>query len=235
MCEPLSVSPDSPGAVAIRVLIVDDQVLARLGLKAVLEPERDIEVVGEAGNGREALEKSIALRPDVALVDVMMPGGDGIEAARAIKHQCPNTQVLMVTVHADHELFRRAAMAGATGYVLKDIAPANLVDAIRIIRNGKTMVYPAVVRPMVGDSRNDDDMLRVGGIGQRYGLTNRDFDVLRGVALGLSDKEIASKLLLSRSTVKTHLRKIYRKLKIRNRTGAAAVMLDELVPRKGIN
>ena len=216
---------------AIRVLIVDDQVLTRLGLKAVLEPERDIEVVGEAGNGREALENAVALRPDVALVDVIMPGGDGIEAARAIKQRCPDTQILILTVHADHELFRKAAMAGASGYVLKDIAPPNLVNAIRVIHNGKTMIYPADARDMMGDSLNDNSTPLFASMRQRYGLTKRNFDVLFGVAMGLSDKEIASKLLLSKSTVKTHLRKIYHKLKIRNRTEAAAIVSQELLPR----
>lgn len=215
---------------AIRVLIVDDQMLARLGLKAILESERDIEVVGEAENGREALEKAVALKPDVALVDVMMPGGDGIEATRAIKDRCPRTQVLILTVHADPELFRKAALAGATGYVLKDIPLPNLVDAIRVIHNGKTMIYPAVARDMMGHSLNGNGTPRFAELGQQYGLTKRDFDVLLAVAQGLSDKEIASKLRLSKSTVKTHLRRIFHKLKIRNRTEAAAIVAQECLP-----
>ena len=212
---------------AIRLLIVDDQMLIRLGLTAVLEPERDIEVVGEAGNMREALEKAVALRPDVALVDVMMPGGDGIEAARAIKQRCPNTEILILTVHGDLELFHRAAAAGASGYVLKDIPPANLANVIRSIRDGKTMVYPAIVRHMLGGSLDNNGVPAFGALEQRYGLTKRNCDVLLGVALGLSDKEIASKLMLSKSTVKTHLRRIYHKLKIRNRTEAAAFAVAE--------
>ncbi len=216
---------------AIRVLIVDDQMLTRLGLKAVLEPVRDLEVVGEAGNMREALEKAVALRPDVALVDVMMPGGDGIETAQAIKQRCPNTEILILTVHADHELFRRAAAAGATGYVLKDIPPANLANIIRDIHGGKTMIYPAIARHMLGDPLNDNGMPTFVALGQRYGLTKRNCDVLLGVAMGLSDKEIASKLMLSKSTVKTHLRNIYHKLKMRNRTEAAAfVVTQNLLP-----
>ena len=215
----------------IRVLIVDDQILARLGLKAILESERDIEVVGEAGNGREALERAVALSPDLALMDIMMPGGDGIEAARAIKQRRPNTEILILTVHADLDLLRKAAMAGATGYLLKDTPPRNLVNAIRDIHGGKTMVYPAIARRIVGDYPNGKGMPALTAVGQRYGLTERKMDILLGVALGLSDKEIASKLLLSKSTVKTHLRTIYHRLKIRNRTEAAAfVVAQDLLP-----
>ena len=217
---------------AIRVLIVDDQILTRVGLKAVLQSERDIEVTGEAENGREALEKAVALSPDVALVDIMMPGGDGIAAARAIKQRCPNTQILILTVHADQEFLQRAAMAGATGYVLKDISPTNLVNAIRVIHSGKTMIYPAIARHMVGGGLYSNGMPPLTARGQRHGLTERQISILLGVALGLSDKEIASKLVLSKSTVKTHLRTIYHKLKIRNRTEAAAfVVAQELMPR----
>jgi DNA-binding NarL/FixJ family response regulator len=211
--------------VTIRVLIVDDQALARLGLRAILEAEQDIEVVGEAGSGREALEKAVALRPDLALVDVIMPGGDGIEAARAIKQRCPNTEILILTVHGDLDLLRKAATAGATGYLLKDIPPTNLVNAIRDIHGGKTMIYPAIARRMVGDYRSGKGMPALTAVGQRYGLTQRKMDVLLEVALGLSDKEIASKLFLSKSTVKTHLRAIFHKLKIRNRTEAAAFVM----------
>lgn len=217
---------------AIRVLIVDDHAFIRLGLKAVLQSESDIEIVGEAENGREALEKALALRPDVVLVDIMMPGGDGIEAARAIKQRRPNTQILILTVHADQELFRRAAMAGAAGYVLKDISPTNLVNTIRVIHGGKTMIYPASARHMVGECLNSNGVPSSPTTGQKYRLTERKIDVLLGVARGLSDKEIASKLLLSRSTVKTHLRTIYHKLKIRNRAEAAAfVVAQELMPK----
>jgi two-component system, NarL family, response regulator DegU len=216
----------------IRVVIADDQILTRLGLKAILESERDIEVVGEAENGREALEKAVALSPDLVLLDIMMPGGDGIEAARAIKQRRPDTEILILTVHGNQDLFRRAAMAGASGYVLKDIPPANLVNAIRDIHGGRTMIYPAIARRMMGGSLTSKGMPALTAAGQRYALTERNLDVLLGVALGLSDKEIASKLLLSKSTVKTHLRSIYHKLKIRNRTEAAAfVMAQNLLPK----
>src|SRR5437588_536566 len=120
-----------------------------MGLKAVLRPERDIEVVGESENCRDALEKAVALSPDLVLMDLLTSGGGGIEATRAIKHQCLTTQVLILTVFADPGLFRKAAAAGASGYVLKDISPENLTNAIRAVHSGKTMISPVMARPMM--------------------------------------------------------------------------------------
>ncbi len=213
----------------IRVLLVDDQVLTRQGLRALLSREPDIEVVAEAGSGQEAVELALRYRPDVVLMDVVMENGDGIEATRAIKQRCPDTQILILTVYADHELFRNAVRAGAVGYVLKDISPQNLVNAIRAVHSGKTMVNPTIVRRLVEDLQRQTDWNASGA----HGLTEREIDVLLGVAEGLSDKEIAAKLFLAESTVKTHLRSIYQKLGVRNRAQAAAWAVEKGLVQRG--
>jgi CheY-like chemotaxis protein len=134
----------------IRVLLADDQVLTRQGIRALLSQEPDIEVVAEARSGQEAVQLALRHRPDVVLMDVVMEEGDGIEATRAIKQSVPTTQILILTVYADQDLFRQAVRAGAVGYVLKDISPQNLVKAIRAVHSGKTMVNPGDRTPAGG-------------------------------------------------------------------------------------
>jgi len=211
----------------IRVLLADDHVLTRQGLRALFAREHDIEVVGEVSTGREAAELAEKLQPDVVLMDVVMEEGDGIEATRAIRQRCPKTQVLILTVHADQELFRRAIAAGAVGYVLKDISPENLVRAIRAVYSGKTMVSPRILRGLIEEMQRQAEEGRLGGIRRVHGLTEREVEVLLAVAQGCSDKEIAAQLFVSQSTVKTHLRSIYRKLGVRNRAQAAAWAVEK--------
>lgn len=218
---------------AIRVLLADDHVLTRQGLRALLAREPDIEVVAEASSGPEAVELAVRHQPDVVLMDVVMEGGDGIEATRAIRQRCPKTQVLILTVYADHDLFHRAVAAGAVGYVLKDISPQNLVNAVRAVQAGKTMVNPGILRKLVEEMQRRAEEQGVIGIQRRHGLTEREIDVLLAVSQGLSDKEIAARLFLSESTVKTHLRSIYHKLGVRNRAQAAAWAVEKgLAARK---
>lgn len=211
---------------AIRVLLVDDQILTRMGLRMILQSEKDIEIIGEAGNGREAVEKVLTLNPEVVLMDLRMPECDGIEATQAIRQQSPGTHVLILSVYADLELFQKAAAAGAIGYVLKDITPANLANAIRALHDGKTMINPKIARQMVENLLNRDRASTNGAFSRLRELTERDVEVLAGVTQGLSDKEIASKLFVSESTVKTHLRGIYRKLRLRNRAQAATFAIE---------
>ncbi len=216
----------------IRVLLADDHVLTRQGLRALLSSASDIEVVAEAGSGQEAIELAVRHQPDVVLMDVMMEG-DGVEATRVIKQRCPKTQVLILTVYADQDLFRRAVAAGAVGYVLKDISPENLVKAIRAVHVGKTMVNPGIVRRLVEDIQRRAEEQGILGIRRAHGLTEREVEVLLAVSQGLSDKEIAARLFLSESTVKTHLRSIYHKLGVRNRAQAAAWAVEKgLVSQK---
>jgi DNA-binding NarL/FixJ family response regulator len=212
--------------VTIRVLIVDDHSVVRLGIRMILQSEADIEVVGEVERSRDALQHVRALSPHVVLMDIMLGDGDGIEATRAIKQHCPEVQILIVTAYADQQLFLKAVEAGAVGYVLKDITPLNLATAIRAVHAGKTMINPAVARQMVEHLFT----IREGSIGmarRRYGITDREMEVLAGVAQGLSDKELGSALGLSESTVKMHLRAIYGKLNVRNRAQAAVFAVEK--------
>lgn len=212
-------------AARIKVLVVDDQGLTRRGIVSVLRPERDIHVLDEAADGQEALKKAIALQPDLVLMDIVMARGDGITATRAIRQQCPRTQVLILTFSPDPELFRKAAEAGAVGYVLKDITAENLVKAIRAVHNGNGMLSPQIAKQMMEQFYSS----RHGGTpmpGRKHNLTEREVDVLTGLVAGLSDKEIAARLFLSEATVKTHLRTIYRRLKLRNRAQAAAFAVE---------
>ncbi len=211
---------------AIRVLLVDDQILTRIGLRAIIEDARDIEIVGEAEDGREAVTRALELRPDVVLMDLKMPGGDGIEATRAIRQRHPETQILVLSVYGDRDLFRKAAAAGAAGYVLKDISPANLTNAIRSVHHGKAIINPGIARQLLEDMAGNG--LAVDTARRRpHGLTDREIEVLIEVTRGLSDKEIGSKLFLSESTVKSHLRAIYRRLGLRNRAQAAAFVIEK--------
>ncbi len=205
----------------IRVLIVDDQILTRLGLHAVLERARDIEIIGEAASAAEALSVARAQAPDVVLMDIKMSGGDGIDATRMLRQHCPKTQVLILSVYGDPGLFRRAAAAGAAGYVLKDISPANLAAAIRAVHAGQTMISPVIARQLLNDMAGAGSAAESARRGP-YGLTEREIEVLAEVSQGLSDKEIAAKLFLSESTIKSHLRAVYRRLRLRNRAQAAA-------------
>lgn len=210
----------------IRVLIVDDYEIVRLGIRVVLQSESDIEVVGEAESGRDVLSRVTTLAPDVVLMDIKMGGDDGIEATRLIKQHCPDVQILIVTAYADQQLFHKAVEAGAVGYILKDITPTNLANAIRAVHTGKTMINPTIARQMVEHlSTIREDPARAAG--RAYGITDREMEVLAGVAEGLSDKELGVKLSLAEATVKMHLRSIYSKLKLRNRAQAAVFAVEK--------
>jgi len=210
---------------SIRVLITDDHALTRMGVRAILEDAPDIEIVGEAGSGEQALAMAQDLHPDVVLMDVKMPAGDGIEATRTIREQCPDIQVLILTGHGDPRFLQRAATAGAVGFVLKDISSADLASAIRAVHQGKATIGSDVARQLM------DELAGAGTVGDAarrrpFGLTDREVEVLAEVARGLGDKEIAAKLFLSESTVKSHLRAVYRRLGLRNRAQAAAFAIE---------
>jgi len=212
----------SRSADAIRVFLIDAQALLRHGLRMLLASQGDIEIVGEAGGAGSAVEDVAASKPDVVLMDIAAPAADGIGAIRAIKARCPATQVLVLTAQTDQEIFREAAAAGAVGYVLKDISPVNLSNAIRAVQSGATMINPVLARQMV-EGLAQDAAAGAGGAPRRpHRLTPREMNILVEVALGLSDKEIAVKLGLSESRVKNCLRALYGRLNLRNRAHAAA-------------
>ena len=215
----------------IRVLLVDNQVLLRGGVKLILQPELDIEVVGEAANSGEAIDKAVGLSPDVVLIESALPDGGGLAAIRAIKQRCAHTRILVLSSQGDPEAFGQTAAAGAIGYIMKDISPENLVNAIRATFNSRTILSPAIAQQIVGqlsfadgsaNGRSDRGII----VGRRTGLRQHEVDVLSRVAQGLSDKEIAAQLFLSEAAVKTRLRQLYRRLGLKNRAQAAVFALD---------
>ena len=211
-----------PHAAPIRVFLIDPHALLRHGLRMLLASEGDIEIVGEADAGAAAVEQVVAVKPDVVLMDIAAPGADGIGTIRLIKSRCPTAQVLVLTAQSDHDIFREAAAAGAVGYVLKDISPDNLSNAIRAVHGGATMINPVLARQMVEGLAQDDSTPAANPPRRPHRLTPRETNILVEVASGLSDKEIAAKLGLSESRVKNCLRALYTRFNLRNRAHAAA-------------
>ncbi|EYR63376.1 transcriptional regulator [Actinotalea ferrariae CF5-4] len=217
----------------VRVLLVDDQALLRMGFSLVLDAEDDLEVVGEAGDGRAALTQVAALRPDVVLMDVRMPGMNGIDATERIVADHPGTRVLILTTFDLDEYAFAALRAGASGFLLKDARPAELVAAIRAVASGDAVVSPRVTRRMLemfadrlpaAPQPGDDGP---GGTDPRLaGLTPRELEVLRAVAEGLSNAEVAARFVLSEATVKTHVGRILAKLGVRDRVQAVVLAYE---------
>jgi DNA-binding NarL/FixJ family response regulator len=210
----------------VRVLVVANEALVRCGLLSVLQPEPDIEVLGEATHSKDALTQAVTLRPDLLLIDCTAPGGDGITTSRAIKEQCPTTHVLMLVPRGEPDLLRMAAEAGVDGCVLKDASTENLVKAIRAVHRESTISGPLAVRHGPEHPFTMRPTPTAASVRRIRGLTKREVDVLTGVAAGLSDKEIAGKLFVSEGTVKTHLRTLYRRLGFHNRTQAVVFAVE---------
>jgi DNA-binding NarL/FixJ family response regulator len=200
----------------IRVLLVDDHQVVRRGLRTFLEVQGDIEVVGEAGDGDEGVARAEELRPDVILMDVKMPGTDGIEALRRLHDAQNAARVLIVTSFTEQRTVVPALRAGAAGYVYKDIDPVALADAIRSVHAGHVLLQPEVAGALLSQDE-------AGGPGQGRGnaLTEREREVLTLIADGRSNREIARALVLSEKTVKTHVSNILMKLDLADRTQAA--------------
>lgn len=207
----------------IRVLIADDQELVRSGFRMILEAQEDVEVVGEAADGAQAVEQSSRLKPDVVLMDIRMPVVDGIEATRMLcERGLDSTHVLILTTFDRDEYVYRAMKAGASGFLLKDVPPNQLVQGVRVVASGDALVAPAITRRLI------QQFLRrpapeEGRPTKLQALTEREAEILRLIARGLSNGEIAGELLLSQATVKSHVTRIFSKLHLRDR--AQAVML----------
>jgi DNA-binding NarL/FixJ family response regulator len=207
------------------VLLVDDQSLIRMGLRLVIDSEPDLEVVGEASDGGVALDQVAALAPDVVLMDIRMPGVDGITATRRVVAEHPGTRVLVLTTFDVDEYAFAALRAGASGFLLKSARPEELADAIRTIASGESVVAPRVVRRMLDlfapHLPSGADATGTSDVDPRLAvLTPRELDVLRAVAEGLSNAEIAEQLVLSTTTVKTHVGNMLAKLGLRDRVQA---------------
>ena len=204
----------------IRVLIVDDHPMVRQGLKTFLSTCGDIEVVGEASSGQEAVERCIADCPDVMLVDMMMPGMDGAAVTGAIKGVCVQTQVVVLTSFVEPEMVTRALEAGAISYLLKDAGPEKLVDAIRQAHAGRGTIDSSAVQALLPGRA----AARRPQLGED--LTPREREVLALLANGLSNREIAARLFLSAGTVRLHVSNILRKMEAPNRTAAAMLAVQ---------
>jgi NarL family two-component system response regulator LiaR len=206
----------------IRVLIVDDHVIVRKGIRALLATEPDVEVIGEANDGAEALVQVQALRPDVVLMDLVMPGIDGIEATRQITAGHPDVRVLVLTSFAADDKVFPAIKAGALGYLLKDTGPQDLVRAIRQVYRGEPSLEPAIARKVLYELSHPPVETPTPDP-----LTGRELEVLRLIAQGQSNKEIAEELVIADMTVRTHVSNILGKLHLASRTQAALYALKE--------
>jgi two-component system NarL family response regulator len=211
----------------IRVLIADDHELFRHGLEQALSSEPDIQVVGEAADGEEAAARAAALAPDVVLMDVRMPGVNGVEAAEQIRDVRPEARIVMLTSSEDERDLFAAVRAGASSYLLKRVSIDELADAVRAAHRGEGWIDPTLVPVLLREfatlsRRHDDD-----AEGGERRLTEREIEVLRLVARGMSNKEIASELVIAENTAKNHVRNILEKLHLRSRSEAAAYAVRE--------
>jgi DNA-binding NarL/FixJ family response regulator len=212
-----------------RLMIVDDHELARAGLRHVLAPQRDLKVVGEAANGREAVALCRQLRPDLVLIDVRMPGMDGLTATRLIKESCPEASVIIVTMFENPEYLSEALKAGATGYILKDATHREVLAAVRQVARGESVFSPRAMsqlRRRMGAGAPGADRPATGA------LTPREREVLELLVLGHTNRQIAQALVISRGTAKSHVERIIAKLGATDRTAAAvkAVRLGLVSP-----
>jgi DNA-binding NarL/FixJ family response regulator len=205
----------------IRVLLVDDQQLVREGLRVLLDMVTDLRVVGEASDGHEAVELAQRLEPDVVLMDVRMPGLDGVAATRSMRSACPEVKVIILTTFDDDEYVFEGLRAGAAGYLLKDVPSEQLTEAIRAAARGEAFIHPAVTRKVVAEfarlterehTRREQPLPEP--------LSGRELEVLALLAEGLSNREISERLFISTGTAKNHVSSILGKLDVRDRTQA---------------
>ncbi len=210
----------------IRVLLADDQTLVRDGFRMILEAQDDLEIVGEASDGEQAVAAAAEHRPDLVLMDIRMPRMDGIAATRTITTARPDTRVLVLTTFDLDDYVYDALLAGASGFLLKDVGRAELVNAVRVVAGGEALLAPSVTRRLLGDFVQS----RSGGTPQPTGeqtglagpevLTGRELDTLQLLAQGLSNLQIADRLVVSEHTVKTHVSNVFHKLGLRDRVHA---------------
>lgn len=206
----------------IKILVVDDHAIIRKGIRAVLDLVPDIELAGEAENGLQAVELEKKLHPDVILMDLMMPDMDGIAAIKEIKKQQPKARILVLTNFAGEEMIFPAIKAGAVGYHLKDSSPETLVEAIRQVSQGVASLHPSIAKKVLDELHNTGKKKL-----SEEPLTQRELEVLRRIAQGHENKEIAGQLVISEATVRTHVSNILGKLHLASRTQAALYALRE--------
>jgi DNA-binding NarL/FixJ family response regulator len=217
---------------SIRVLVVDDQTLVRAGFVKLLEPEADLQVVGEAGDGGEAVDATLRTRPDVVLMDIRMPRMDGIESTRRIRAQARAPRVLVLTTYDLDEYVFDALKAGASGFLLKDAPADQLIAGIRVIAAGDALLAPTVTRRLVEEFARRP-LPPPDGPAELAELTAREREILTLVARGLTNAEIAERLVVGESTVKTHVGNVFTKLALRDRVQAVVLAYETGLVRPG--
>ncbi len=225
---PAAAGARRPAADPIRTLIVDDHALFRRGLEMVLESEPDIELVGQASDGEEAVSKAGESLPDVVLMDIRMPRSSGIEACRALKEAAPSAKIVMLTISDEEEDLFEAIRAGASGYLLKDIPLDEVADTVRAVHGGQSLINPSMAGKLLTEfaalaRRDEHEAPKVPA----PRLTGREIQVLRLVARGMNNRDIAKDLFISENTVKNHVRNILEKLQIHSRMEAVMVAVRE--------
>jgi DNA-binding NarL/FixJ family response regulator len=211
--------------VTIKVLLADDQALVRAGFRMIIEAREDLEVVGEAGDGDQAIRLAGQTRPDVILMDVRMPGTDGLTATARLTASPDAPKIIILTTYDLDEPLYAALRAGASGFLLKDVRPADLVDAIRVVAAGEALLAPSVTRRLL-DRFVATDLVPPAAAGRLATLTDREREVLTLLARGASNAEIGTQLVVSETTVKTHVSAILRKLGVRDRVQAVVLAYD---------
>ena len=216
----------------IRVLIADDEAIVRDGLRTIIDLEDDLQVVGEAGDGRQAVSAARQLRPDIALVDIQMPAMDGIEATRQLLHATQPPRVLILTTFDRNEHVYEAMKAGASGFLLKDVRRGQLVDAIRTVVGGETLLAPTITRRLVEEfcARPSPAAATPAALAE---LTPRELEILTHIARGMSNQDIASALVIADTTVKTHVARILTKLGLHDRAQAVVLAYETGLVRPG--
>jgi DNA-binding NarL/FixJ family response regulator len=204
---------------AIRALIVDDHPVTRDGLRTALELSEDMQIVGEAGTGEEAVDRADELHPDIVFMDVRMPGIGGIEATKAIRERSPDTRVILFTVDESRSAISEAIQAGVSGYLLKDASAEELVDAAKHALEGKAVIHPQLTRAFIEEVQLAEKRPDVAP------LSKRETEILQKVAYGATTKEVARDLDISPHTVKTHLERIFEKLGANDRAQAVAIAI----------
>jgi two-component system NarL family response regulator len=210
-------------------MIVDDHALFRRGLEMVLEGEPDIELVGQAGDGAEAVKIAAEVLPDIVLMDIRMPRSNGIEACRAMKEAAPSTKIVILTISDEEEDLFEAIRAGASGYLLKDIPLDEVADTVRAVYGGQSLINPSMAAKLLTEFASmakRDDEERVQEVPAPR-LTEREMQVLKLVARGMNNRDIAKELFISENTVKNHVRNILEKLQIHSRMEAVMVAVRE--------
>ncbi len=208
----------------IRVILADDHTVFRQGLKSLLSLEEDIKVVSEAANGKEAIDYAKQMHPDIIIMDINMPILNGLEATKKIKEELPKTKIIILTSQGDDKSIFNLIEAGAEGYLLKDVAAENLVSAIRDVQQGKSILHPEVTQKLLTRFVKKDDPSKSK---PQDLLTDREVEVLKALAKGYTNQQIAEELYISQRTVQNHLHNIYNKLGINGRTEAVIYAIQE--------